>query len=248
MLEAQQDREERRQQADRQAYDRLRRAYAASKAADAPGGAAAALKAAMAELHLKPLDILRIFEAERVNLQEQAAMAAADARAAEAQVARAQASTRGGVGAVLGLNVCVPEAAFSISAGLGEIPCVCTGQACTVTHKAQCAPEQEALHEAGLPCEQFDEIEGQARTAARQTAAAEQRAAQLAEEAAALRLELGARPTQAQLDSLQRQVDIMERQLAKAAADKAAAEAKEAKRWVGTTSQVAACLYKCMRS
>lgn len=56
---------------------------------------------------------------------------------------------------------------------------------------------QEALHAAGLPCEMFEEVEGQARAAARQAAVAEERAAQLAEEASALRQELAARPTQA---------------------------------------------------
>lgn len=82
---------------------------------------------------------------------------------------------------------------------------------------------QEALHAAGLPCDQFEELEGQARVAARQAAAAEERAAQLAEEAEMLRLELAARPTQSQYDSLKRQADIMERQLlAKSNADKAA--------------------------
>ena len=80
VLSAQQEREERRQQADREALARLKQAYAASKAEDTPGGAAAVLKAASGDL--KPLDILRIFEAERANLQEAAAVAVADARAA----------------------------------------------------------------------------------------------------------------------------------------------------------------------
>ena len=91
VLSAQQEREERRQQADREALARLKQAYAASKAEDTPGGAAAVLKAASGDL--KPLDILRIFEAERANLQEAAAVAVADARAAEAQLARAQVSS-----------------------------------------------------------------------------------------------------------------------------------------------------------
>jgi hypothetical protein len=66
-------------------------------------------------------------------------------------------------------------------------------------HVHACPPacSQEALHAAGLHCDHFDEIEGQARAAARQTAAAEERASQLAEEAVSLRLELAARPTQA---------------------------------------------------
>lgn len=85
------------------------------------------------------------------------------------------------------------------------------------------------MHAAGLPCEQFDEIEGQARLAARQAAAADERAVHLTEEASLLRLELAARPTQAQYDSLKRQADIMERQLAKAAADKAVAEEEQQK-------------------
>lgn len=55
---------------------------------------------------------------------------------------------------------------------------------------------QEALHAAGLPCDQFEEIEGQARVAARQAAAAEERAAAAEEEVAALRAELADRPTQ----------------------------------------------------
>ncbi len=46
------------------------------------------------------------------------------------------------------------------------------------------------------------------------------------------RLPCNIQPLQAQLNSLQRQVAIMERQAAKAAADKAAAEAKEASRCV----------------
>ena len=90
VLSAQQEREERRQRADREALTRLKQAYAASKAADTPGGAAAVLRAASGDL--KPLDILRIFEAERANLQEASAVASADARAAEAQLARAQVS------------------------------------------------------------------------------------------------------------------------------------------------------------
>jgi hypothetical protein len=55
------------------------------------------------------------------------------------------------------------------------------------------------LHGAGLPCEHFDTIEGQALAASRRAAVAEERAAQLAEEAAALRLELSERPTQVSL-------------------------------------------------
>ncbi|PRW56849.1 basal body [Chlorella sorokiniana] len=179
VLQQQREREERRAMADAEALARLKQSYAAAKAAElgaAPGGAAAVLKIATAELSLKPLDIVRIFEAERADLQEAAALAAADAQSARAELSRAQ----------------------------------------------------EALHAAGLPCDQFEEIEGQAREAARQAAAAEERAAAAEEEVAALRAELADRPTQAQLESLQRQVAIMERQAAKAAADKAAAEAKEA--------------------
>ena len=55
---------------------------------------------------------------------------------------------------------------------------------------------QEALHAAGLPCDQHEQIEGQARSAARQAAAAEERAAAAEEEAVALRAELAGRPTQ----------------------------------------------------
>lgn len=65
---------------------------------------------------------------------------------------------------------------------------------------------QEALHAAGLPCERFEEIEGQARSAARAVAAAEERARAAAEAVAMLQLEVAARPTQAQYDSLKRQV------------------------------------------
>jgi hypothetical protein len=207
-LAAQRQREDRLRRADREAYDRLKRAHAASKAADTPAGAAVALKAATREL--KPLDIVRIFEAERASLQEATAAAAAEARAAEAQLQRAQ----------------------------------------------------EALHAAGLPCEHFDELEGQARAAMREAAVAAERAAQLEQEATVLRSELAERPTQAssapapcctaswavrgialasdsacalltvqaQLESLQRQVAIMERQLAKAAEEKNASQAKEASR------------------
>lgn len=89
-LAAQREREERRQQADREAYERLKQAHAVSKAADTPSAAAAALKAAAREM--KPLDILRVFEAERAHLQEAAAVAAAEAHAAQAQLARAQVS------------------------------------------------------------------------------------------------------------------------------------------------------------
>lgn len=88
VIAAQREREERRQRADCEAYERLKRGYAASKAESTPGGAAAALRAACREL--KPLDLMRIFEAERANLQEAAAAAAAEARAAQAQLARAQ--------------------------------------------------------------------------------------------------------------------------------------------------------------
>lgn len=59
-----------------------------------------------------------------------------------------------------------------------------------------CVHAQEALHAAGLPCGQFEEIEGQARAAARQAAAAEERAVAAEEEVAALRAELADRPTQ----------------------------------------------------
>lgn len=55
------------------------------------------------------------------------------------------------------------------------------------------------LHGAGLPCEHFDRIEGQALAASRRATVAEERAAQLAEEVAALRLELSERPTQVSL-------------------------------------------------
>ncbi|KAL4858434.1 hypothetical protein ACK3TF_001414 [Chlorella vulgaris] len=174
-LAAQREREERRQQADREAYERLKQAHAVSKAADTPSAAAAAMKAAAREM--KPLDILRVFEAERAHLQEEAAVAAAEAHASQAQLARAQ----------------------------------------------------EMLHGAGLPCEHFDKIEGQALAASRRAAVAEDRAAQLAEEVAALRLELSERPTQAQMASLQRQADIMERQLAKAEKEQAAAQTQEAR-------------------
>ncbi|KAL4422033.1 hypothetical protein ABPG77_004849 [Micractinium sp. CCAP 211/92] len=175
LLRSQQERDQRRCAADQAALDRLKRAYAASKAADTPTGAAITLKAAVKEM--KPLDICRVFEAERCNLAEAAAAAEADAAAARKALQQAQ----------------------------------------------------EAMHAAGLPCEQFDEIEGQARVAARQAAAAEERAAQLTEEASLLRLELSSRPSQAQYDSLKRQADIMERQLAKAAADEAATEAEQQK-------------------
>jgi len=59
---------------------------------------------------------------------------------------------------------------------------------------------QEALHAAGLSCDQFDEIEGKARAAARMAAAAEERVARLEEEVAMLRLELASRPTQVLLN------------------------------------------------
>lgn len=111
-------------------------------------------------------------------------------------------------------------------------------------------------------------IEGEARAAAMQAAAAEQRALSLAEEVEELRQELAQRPTQvktqlplgaagtarfhavsqgidcspaehdfclpmllqSQMETLKRQADIMERQLAKAAAEKAASQAREANR------------------
>lgn len=186
LMEAQRDREERQQRANSDALARLRQAHAAARAADTPGSAAALLKAASRDM--KPAHLVRIFEAERANLQEQAAVAAAEACAAQAQLERAR----------------------------------------------------EALHAAGLPCDQHEEIEGQARAAARQAAAAQAHAAQLQEEAAQLRAELAERPTLAQLESVQRQAAIMERQLAKAAADKAAAEAKEARRQ-GVWGHGAAC-------
>lgn len=69
-----------------------------------------------------------------------------------------------------------------------------TGQKLTVVLCSVHA--QEALHAAGLPCDQFEEIEGQARAAARQAAAAEERAAAAEEEVAVLRAELADRPTQ----------------------------------------------------
>ena len=50
---------------------------------------------------LKPLDMLRIFEAERANLQAAAAMAVADARAAQALLARAQVSSADEAAAVV---------------------------------------------------------------------------------------------------------------------------------------------------
>ena len=96
-LQQQREREERRTAADAEALARLKQAMAASRAAElggTPGGAGGALKAAMAELSLKPLDLMRIFEAERTNLQEAAALAAADAQAAQAQLARAQVGER----------------------------------------------------------------------------------------------------------------------------------------------------------
>lgn len=82
------ERDERRQLADRSAYDRLRRGYAAAKAAETPGAAAAEMRAASRQL--KPWDLMRIFEAERSNLQEAAAAAAAEAAIARAKLARAQ--------------------------------------------------------------------------------------------------------------------------------------------------------------
>ncbi|PSC71462.1 hypothetical protein C2E20_5039 [Micractinium conductrix] len=170
MLRVQAERDERRAQADREAYDRVKRAHAASKVADTPNAAEAAVR--MAARDMRPIDICRLFEAERANLAEAAAAVAADAAAARAQLEIAQ----------------------------------------------------EALHAAGLPCERFEEIEGQARSAARAVAAAEERARAAAEAVAMLQLEVAARPTQAQYDSLKRQATIMERQLAKAAAERKAAE------------------------
>lgn len=105
MLAAHQAREERRRAADAEALSRLKQAYAASKAAEAPGAAAAALRAGMHGLSLKPLDLCRIFEAERANLAEAAAVAAAEARAAEAQLERAR------VGGWLGVRLGARQAA-----------------------------------------------------------------------------------------------------------------------------------------
>jgi len=93
VLQQQREREERRAAADGEALGRLKQSYAAAKAAErggTPGGATAVLRAATNELSLKPVDILRVFEAERANLQEAAALAAADAQSARAQLARAQ--------------------------------------------------------------------------------------------------------------------------------------------------------------
>lgn len=102
LLQQQRDREERRAVSDAEALARLKQSYAAAKAAElggTPGGAAGVLKAAAAELSLKPVDILRIFEAERANLQEAAALAEADAQSARAQVARAQVRSWGAAAA-----------------------------------------------------------------------------------------------------------------------------------------------------
>lgn len=82
------ERDERRRLADRAAYDRLRRGFAAAKAADTPGAVAAEMR--VAQGHLKPWDLVRIFEAKRTSLQQEAAAAAADAASARAQLARAQ--------------------------------------------------------------------------------------------------------------------------------------------------------------
>lgn len=88
LLRSQQERDERRSAADKQALDRLKRAYAASKAADTPTGAAATIKAAAKEM--KALDICRVFEAERSNLAETAAAAEADVAVAWAALQQAQ--------------------------------------------------------------------------------------------------------------------------------------------------------------
>lgn len=88
LLGSQQERDERRSAADKQALDRLKRAYAASKAADTNAGAATTVKAAAKEM--KPVDICRVFEAERANLAEAAAAAAADAASARAALKQAQ--------------------------------------------------------------------------------------------------------------------------------------------------------------
>ena len=149
---AQREREQRRARADKEAYERLKRTWAVSRAAETPSKAAAVVAAAVKEL--RPTDICRIFEAERANLQEELAVTRAENSVREGQLQRAR----------------------------------------------------EALHAVGVPVDGAEELEGQARVAARQAAAAEERAARLAEEAVALRQDLSVRPTAAQLESLQRQV------------------------------------------
>lgn len=185
MLQQQRDREERRAAADAEALARLKQSYAAAKAAElggTPGGAAGVLKAAAAELSLKPVDILRIFEAERANLQEAAALAAADAESARAQLARAQ--VRYGR-----WRACVASSSC------------CFGASCNAANSILLpAVAQEVLHAAGLPCEQFEELEGQARVAARRAAVAEERATAAEEEVVALHAELAERPTQVGLE------------------------------------------------
>lgn len=57
MLRVQAERDERRAQADREAYDRVKRAHAASKVADTPNAAEAAVR--MAARDMRPIDICR---------------------------------------------------------------------------------------------------------------------------------------------------------------------------------------------
>lgn len=247
MLASQQEREERRKRADADALARVKQAHATCKAADTPSGAASLLKAACKEL--KPLDIVRVFEAERVNLQEQAALAAADARASQAQLARAK--------------VC--GEAWVVERRAGESTCACELNCVALMLTHICLPFTPAIHRrrcmrpgclvtsltswrgkraqrlvlqqpqrSGLRscmrrprrCGRSWQHAPPRHVVGRALACSSMRARQVANCPFLANLPL----QQAQLESLQRQIAIMDRAAKTAAAKAAAAEAAEARR------------------
>ncbi|GAB4819856.1 hypothetical protein N2152v2_006902 [Parachlorella kessleri] len=89
-LAAHLDKADRRGKADKAAYERLKRAFAASKGATTPKAGTAFLAHAAKEM--RPVDIVRVYEGERADLQEEVAIIRAENRVLEGQLQRAKAS------------------------------------------------------------------------------------------------------------------------------------------------------------